>query len=118
MNKTTKEVLLKTISTWDDKKFENIDIKNPEVTVLKITIGTGEALPMHKHDILNIAYVKKGTLTVTSDTNEQITVKEGECLPEVIGKYHYGKNTGNEPVELIVFYLGEKDSPLSVNKED
>lgn len=118
MNKSTKEVLLKTISTWDNKNFESINIKTPEVTVLKITINEGAALPMHKHDILNIAYVKRGTLTVTSDTNEQITVKEGECLPEVIGKYHYGKNTGNEPVELIVFYLGEKDSPLSVNKED
>ena len=33
-----------------------------------------------------------------------------------IGKYHYGKNTGNKPVELIVFYLGEKGRPLSVNK--
>ena len=115
MTKTSKEILLKTRTTWDNKNFESIDIKNPEVTVLKITIGAGEALPMHKHDILNIAYIKKGTLTVTTDTNEQITVKEGECLPEVIGKYHYGRNDGGEPVELIVFYVGEKDSPLSVS---
>lgn len=71
---------------------------------------------MHKHDLVNIAYVKKGTLTVITDKNEQITVREGECLPEIIGKYHYGKNLGSEPVELIVFYIGEKNTPLSVNK--
>ncbi len=111
-----KEVLLKTTSTWDNAKYEKLKIKKPEVTVLKIDIGVGESLPMHKHDLVNIAYVKKGTLTVITDTNKQITVKEGECLPEIIGKYHYGKNTGNEPVELIVFYIGQKGTPLSINK--
>ncbi len=111
-----KEVLLKTTSTWDKVEYHKLKIKKPEVTVLKIDIGVGESLKMHKHDLVNIAYVKKGTLTVYTDKNEQITVKEGECLPEMIGKYHYGKNTGNDPVELIVFYIGEKDTPLAVDK--
>lgn len=113
---SNKETLLKTTSTWDNKNFEKINIENPEVTVLKIKIDVGENLPMHKHDILNIAYVKQGTLTVTTDTDEQITVNEGECLSEVIGKYHYGKNDGNVPVELIVFYVGENGSELAINK--
>ena len=115
-NINNKEVLLKTTTTWDNTEFKNLKIENPEVTVLKITIGIGESLPMHKHDLINIAYVKQGSLTVTTDKNEQITVKEGDCLPEIIGKYHYGKNTGSNPVELIVFYIGEKGTPLSVNK--
>ena len=111
-----KEVLLQTTSTWDNAEYKKLKIKHPEVTVLKINIGVGKKLPMHKHDLVNIAYVKKGTLTVVTDKNEQITVKEGECLPEIIGKYHYGKNTGKNTVELIVFYIGEKGTPLSVNK--
>jgi len=111
-----KETLLKTGKTWDNEVFSPMDIKDPEVTVLKITIGVGESLPMHKHDMMNIAYIKQGVLTVTTDQNEQITVTEGECLPEIIGKYHFGKNSGDVPVELIVFYVGEKDTPLSVNK--
>jgi len=111
-----KEVLLKTTSTWDNAEYKKIKIKNPEVSVLKIIINVNEELPMHKHDLVNIAYVKKGTLTVITDDNKEITVNEGEVLPELIGKYHYGKNTGNEPVELIVFYLGQKGTPLSVNK--
>ena len=111
-----KNVLLQTTSTWDNVKYKKLKIKNPEVTVLKIVINVGEKLPMHKHDLVNIAYVKQGTLTVITDENKEITLHEGEALPELIGKYHYGKNTGNKPVELVVFYIGEKGTPLSVNK--
>jgi len=111
-----KETILKTTSTWDNVEYKRLKIKKPEVTVLKIIIDIGEQLPMHKHDLVNVAYVKKGTLTVVTDKNEEITLHEGESLPELVGKYHYGKNTGNEPVELIVFYIGEKGTPLSVNK--
>ena len=111
-----KEVLLKTTSTWDNAQYKKLKIKNPEATVLKIVIGVNEELPVHKHDLVNIAYVKKGTLTVITDDNKEITLHEGEVLPELVGKYHYGKNTGKEPIELIVFYLGQKGTPLSVNK--
>ena len=111
-----KDVLLKTTSTWDNAEYKKLKIKKPEVTVLKIRIDVGESLSMHKHDLVNIAYVKQGILTVITDKDEQITLHEGECLPELVGKYHYGKNTGNKPVELIVFYIGEKGTPLSVNK--
>lgn len=112
-----KEVLLKTTSTWDKADYQKMKIRKPEVSVLKIVIGVGEELPMHRHDLVNVAYVKKGTLTVITDKNEQITLHEGEVLPELVGKYHYGKNTGKENVELIVFYVGEKGTPLSVNKK-
>ena len=111
-----KNVLLKTTSTWDNANYKKLKIKKPEVTVLKIIINVNEELPMHKHDLVNIAYVKKGVLTVITDDNNKITIREGEVLPELIGKYHYGKNTGSEPVELVVFYVGEKGTPLSVNK--
>lgn len=113
-----KEVLLKTTATWDGAEYKKLKIKEPEVTVLKIVINVNEELPMHKHDLVNIAYVKKGTLTVVTDENKEITLNVGEVLPELIGKYHYGKNTGNEPVELIVFYIGEKGTPLSINKNN
>jgi len=111
-----KDVLLKTTSTWDKVQYKKLKMKKPEVTVLKITIDVGESLPIHKHDLINIVYVKSGTLTVVTDKKKHVTVKEGECFPELVGKYHYGKNTGDKPVELIVFYIGEKDTPLSVNK--
>ena len=111
-----KEVLLKTTSTWDNVEYKKLKIKKPETTVLKIIINVNETLPMHKHDLVNIAYIKKGTLTVVTEDKKEITLNEGEVLPELVGKYHYGKNTGNVPVELIVFYLGEKGTPLFIDK--
>ena len=116
-NSSKREVLLKTVSTWDNEKFGALNIKTPEATVLKITIDPGEALPAHRHDLVNIAYVAKGTLTVIADDGQQITIQQGQVLPELIGKYHYGRNDGTEPVELIVFYLGEQGTPLSVPRE-
>ena len=116
-NSEKKELLLRTSFTWDNAKYENLEIKNPEVSVLKITIDVGYSLPMHKHDLVNIAYVEKGTLTVITEDNKQITVRQGQVLPELVGKYHYGKNIGDEPVVLVVFYVGEKGTPLSVLKE-
>ena len=111
-----KEVLLKTTSTWNNAEYKKIIIKKPEATVLKIILNVNEVLPLHKHDLVNIAYLKKGTLTVVTEDNKEITLHEGEVLPELVGTYHYGKNTGNVPVELIVFYFGEKGTPLFVNK--
>ena len=111
-----KKELIKTTSTWDNTEYKKLKIKNPEVTVLKITIKPNEELPMHKHDLVNVAYVKNGTLTVITEDNKEITLHEGEVLPELVGKYHYGKNTGKKPVELIVFYIGQKGSSLSVDK--
>ena len=111
-----KEVLLKTTSTWDNAIYKKVNIKHPEITVLRIHINVGERLPMHRHDMVNVAYVNKGELTVITDKNDKIVLHEGDALPELVGKYHYGMNTGNVPVELIVFYIGEKGTPLSSNK--
>ena len=40
-----KEVLLETTSTWDNAEYKKLKIKNPEATVLKITIGVNENYP-------------------------------------------------------------------------
>ena len=111
-----KEILLQTTKTWDNANYQKLEIEKPEITVLKINIGVGQKLPMHKHDMINVAYIIQGTLTVTTDKGEQITIHKGESLPEIVGKYHYGENTGKEPVEMIVFYIGDKGTPLSVNE--
>ena len=111
--KINKKELLNTTKMWDGTKFSHLNINNPEVTVLKITVPVGQVLKMHKHPLVNIAYVKQGTLIVKTDDNKTVTVSEGECLAEVINKYHYGRNAGNIPLELVVFYIGEKGTPLS-----
>ena len=46
-----------------------------------------------------------------------VRISKGKCLSELINTYHYGENKGKKPVELIVFYIGEKDAPLAIQKQ-
>ena len=39
---------------------------------------------------------------------------EGEVVVEMVDAIHHGENRGNKPVILYMFYLSQKDLPLSV----
>jgi quercetin dioxygenase-like cupin family protein len=58
----------------------------------------------------------KGELTVVTENNETLHLKAGDPIVEVVNKWHYGKNEGNEPAEIIVFYAGTRDTPITVKK--
>ena len=58
----------------------------------------------------------KGELTVVTEEKETLHVKAGDAIAEVVDKWHYGKNEGNEPAEIIVFYAGVKDTPITIKK--
>ena len=111
-----KEILLKTTSTWDGEALKPSNINTPEVTVLKITIPPHERLSMHKHPLLNVVYLNKGTLTIATKDGQEKTIRKGECLTELIDTFHYGRNDTDEDTELIVFYFGEKGEKLSIEE--
>ncbi len=111
-----KETLLKTTTTWDGADLKPSKIDNPEVTVLKITIHPHERLSMHKHPLLNVVYMNKGTLTIATKDGQEKTIRQGESLTELIDTFHYGRNDTDEDTELIVFYFGEKGEKLSIEE--
>lgn len=86
----------------------------PEVTILKITVPKGVQLPMHQHPVINAGIVLKGEITVTKKNEEKIVLKAGDAIAEVVNQWHFGANTGDEPVEILVFYAGVKDKPITV----
>ena len=112
-----KEILLKSTEMWDGTQLTSEKLNQPEVTVLKITIPPHSKLSVHKHPMLNIVYLTKGTLTIVSKNGQEKTIRQGESLVELIDKFHYGKNDSDEDTELIVFYYGEKGENLSVEEE-
>ena len=59
----------------------------------------------------------KGELKVVTEANETLILKPGDALVEVVNKWHYGVNEGDEPVEIIVFYAGIEGKPITVKKE-
>lgn len=119
-NKITKTeviTLVKTSESWNGALLPKYLEGQPEVTILKITIPPKTKLPFHKHPEINAGVVLKGELTVVSETNDTLRIKAGEPIVELVNTWHFGKNDGTEPVELIVFYAGVKGTPITILKE-
>jgi quercetin dioxygenase-like cupin family protein len=110
------EVLAKTTRSWDDKLLPRYTKSRPEITILRIQIPPGETLQMHKHTVINAGVLISGELTVITDDNKVLRMKAGDAIVEVVNKWHYGKNEGNEPAEIIVFYAGAHNRPITVKK--
>jgi quercetin dioxygenase-like cupin family protein len=106
-------VLLKSDRSWDGRKYGAYPSGTPELTILKIDIPPSTTLPWHSHAEPNAAYVLSGTLHVeTEDGHHQITLNAGDVLPETVGTVHRGW-TEESPVELVVFYAGAKNLPIT-----
>ena len=59
----------------------------------------------------------EGTLELTLDDGRMKRLKAGEALSEVVNRSHNGRNLGNAPVKLVVFYTGTVGTPLSVDEK-
>ena len=113
----TSETVIQTGEHWNQKPIKPIHIDNPQITMLRITIPAGEKLAMHKHPILNIGYLTKGELTVRSDKGDELVLKPGDPIVELVDTWHYGESTGSEDAEIVVTYVGDKDDDLSIIKK-
>ena len=108
------EVMLKTTTGWDGAELPSYPQGQPEVTIVKITVPKGVQLPMHQHPVINAGIVLKGEITVTKKSGEKIILKAGDAIAEVVDQWHFGANTGDDPAEIIVFYAGVKNEPITV----
>ncbi|GAL31110.1 hypothetical protein JCM19239_4495 [Vibrio variabilis] len=110
------EQLAKTTSSWNGAQLPGYGIGQPEVTILKITIPPKAQLPIHKHPVINAGVLIKGSLKVITKTGDELELSSGDAIVEVVDTWHYGRNEGNEPAEIIVFYAGTINEKLSVIK--
>ena len=109
-------VLAKGGSSWDETPLPMYPAGKPEITILRITIPPGSALPVHQHPVINAGVLISGELTVVTEDNKTKQLKAGDALIEVVKKWHYGKNSGKVPAVILVFYAGTKDTPVTVRK--
>jgi len=72
---------------------------------------------MHEHPVINAGVLLSGELTVITEDNKTLTLKAGEAIIEVVNTWHYGKNEGSKPAEIIVFYAGIPNGPVTVKKQ-
>ena len=110
------DVLTKAVASWDGTTLPNYPEGKPEITILRIKIPPKVQLPMHEHPVINAGVLLRGELTVVTEDNETLHLKAGDPIVEVVNKWHYGKNEGNETAEIIVFYAGVQGSPITIHK--
>jgi quercetin dioxygenase-like cupin family protein len=111
------EVLTRTTKSWDGKTLPAYPTEQPEVTILKVTVPPKSKLPWHKHLVINAGYMISGELTVVSENGDSRKLKAGDTLVELVGTYHYGKNDGDTPAVIVVFYAGSKGETITELKD-
>ena len=116
VNAVQTDVLAKTSLSWEGSHLPDYPKGSPEITILRIKIPPGVQLPLHKHPGINAGVLLSGELTVVTEDNKTLNLKAGEAIVEVVNKWHYGKNEGNKTAEILVFYAGVLDTPITVKK--
>lgn len=113
------DVLLKSTKSWDGTTLPAYEQGQPEITILKVVVPPKAEVTLHKHPMINAGVMLKGELTVfkKGKENEPMILKAGDAVVETVNTWHYGRNDGNESVEVIVFYAGVVDMPLSIKEE-
>jgi quercetin dioxygenase-like cupin family protein len=114
--KVTSEILVTDSISWDGGDFE-YSTGEPKITIQRISVSPGGqalTLPVHCHPMPLAAYVLKGGVTVVKLSGQTEHFKSGDAFIEVMETWHQGVFT--EDSELLVFYAGTVDVPLSVTQ--
>ncbi len=110
------DVVAKSCVSWEGSRLPDYPKGTPEVTILRIKIPPGVQLPMHTHPIINAGFLLDGELTVVTKDDKTLHLKAGESIVETVNTWHYGKNEGTKTAEILVFYAGVLDSPITIEK--
>jgi len=115
-NEASPEVkkLVKTTQSWDGNRLPAYPEGQPEITILRIRIPAGFQLDTHRHPVINAGMMISGQLTVVTKNGETLHLKAGDPIVEVVNTWHYGVNEGKVPAEIVVFYAGVVDTPITI----
>ena len=108
------KTLVKTTQSWNGEFLPAYPQGKPEITILRITIPAGTKLDTHSHPVMNAGVLISGQLTVVTEDGKTLHLKAGDAIVEVVNTLHYGMNEGKVPAEIIVFYAGGVDTPITV----
>ena len=108
--------LAKSNLSWDGNPLPSYPTENPELTIMRIIIPAGAQLPLHEHPVINAGVLISGELTVITKEGKTLHLKAGDPIIEVVSTWHYGKNEGSLPADIIVFYAGVAGKPITIKQ--
>lgn len=89
-----------------------------QITGLMIEIAPGADTGWHQHSAPCFGVVTQGTLEVTLKDGKVKHLQAGDALLEVVDTDHIGRNVGDVPVKIIVFYAGTVGQVLTVKTNE
>jgi quercetin dioxygenase-like cupin family protein len=106
--------LVKTTQSWNGESLPAYPQGQPQITILRISIPVGTRLDTHRHPAINAGVLISGQLTVVTTDVKTRHLNAGDPIVEVVNTLHYGINQGDVPAEIVVFYAGVIDKPITV----
>ncbi|WP_020166930.1 MULTISPECIES: cupin domain-containing protein [Methylotenera] len=104
--------LLKTTTSWN-----GVPIAYPngqaEITGMLVEIAVGGETGWHLHAVPSFGMMLEGSLEVSLKDGSTKILHAGDALVEVVNTLHNGRNIGNTPVKIVVFYAGVTGSQLT-----
>ena len=110
----TSEKLIESYLSWNGDSLPSYPEGTPKISIVKVTIPPHSELPKHYHPVINAGILLKGELTVVDEKGNTLHMKAGDPIIEVVDLIHYGKNEGDIPAEIVVFYAGTDGKEIVV----
>jgi len=114
MDEINAEVLVKSTTMWNGTNIPPYGVGQPEISVVRVTIPQGQALPMHYHPYATAGVLLSGELVVHTAAGETAELSAGDGLIELINQAHAGSKVGDEPAIILVVYAGIEGEPVTV----
>lgn len=107
--------VLKTQSSWDGNSIAYPE-GTAEVTVVEVELAPGGETGWHMHPVPSVGMLLEGQIEVEFRDGDSKTLQAGEAAAEVVNIYHNGRNTGDVPARMIIFYAGADGTPLTITE--
>lgn len=108
--------LVRSGRSWDGATLPPYPADSPELSILRIAIPAGARLPDHRHPVINAGVLTRGSLNVVAENGQTLELKAGDPIIEVVDTWHYGYNPGRTEAEIVVFYVGATNAPITEYK--
>jgi quercetin dioxygenase-like cupin family protein len=107
------EVLTKATHSWNGSTLPSYAAGQPEISIVRVTLPEGAALPLHEHPYATAGVLLQGTITVRTPSGVAQQFTAGDGVIELVNQPHAGANTGTGDAVILVVYAGIEGQPVT-----
>ena len=83
----------------------------PRIKSLIVTLQPGEETGRHRHPVPTYGHVLSGEVEIDYGEQGRKTYRAGDSFIEAIDAWHNGRNSGDEPLLILVVFVGAEGVP-------